>query len=84
MPFIKIIFNDGFNSTLVKHIYKKCESYPMIILNNVDISELNLYNKEELVVTIISLFNGNTNDPFILYHPVEINNSIIIKEMQIK
>jgi len=56
----------------------------MLIINNVDISELNLDNKAELVVTIISLFNGNTNDPFILYHPVEINNSIIIKEMQIE
>ena len=73
----KLFINDDFNSILVKKIYKIYKGDTKYILDNIDISELNLDNNAELVVTVISSFIDFSNTPFKFYSPKEINKTII-------
>ena len=73
----KLFINDDFNSILVKQVYKKYKGNPNYIVDNVDISELNLDYNTELVATVISSFKDFSNDLFKFYSPKEINKTII-------
>ena len=73
----KLFINDDFNSILVKKIYKIYKGDTKYILDNIDISELNLDNNAELVVTVISSFIDFSNTFFKFYSPKEINKTII-------
>jgi len=79
----KLFINNNFNSILVKRIYKKCKDNSHYILDNIDISELNLDNNEKLVVTVISKNDHFSNDLFKFYWPKEINKTII-KEIRLE
>ena len=79
----KLFINDDFNSIFVKQIYKKPKNNSNYILDNIEISKLNLENNAKLVVTVISLFKDFSREPFKFYQVKEINKTII-KEIRLE
>ena len=81
----KLFISNDFNSIFVKSIYKKQQDDSKIILDDVDISAINLGddNNKNFVITVVSLFNEYSGDLIKYYEPKE-NNKNIIKEIHLE